>query len=1073
MKYKFMYIFSICCLQLEYCRSEYIYNILSDVTENTEKYESITGPDNFDLIKLKPDEIILLPLQEDINLSPPYDIHSVLSLSIVDDTSCLFSITTDENENLAVCFEPGGVDIVRLILYINGLSNSDISFTITSDQLIELTEILLHVEKDKVQLYIDCKMDSEITEISIKDIELKKNISKIVFGKINTFDTNTFQGLIQSAKLYIGTDDVNTVCTKSSDTIEESNVPRAEFLKRPIKFTDIQGNDPGFLEGISTDEPVLLGLRGKKGDRGDKGEPGETIIGPQGPQGLPGVPGKDGSPGDKGECSCSTQLVSKLLADMPELRGPPGRAGSPGKDGEPGLSGKTGPRGPQGERGLPGDIGLPGKGGPVGQKGEPGLKGDMGPQGLQGPMGPQGPPGESRKGEDGKPGENGKPGEPGIQGDPGKDGLRGHKGDKGETGPVGPPAKLSSIIEMDPNNPEDAAIMEILKGPKGDTGQKGEIGLMGPLGKAGQDGSPGERGHRGHKGDEGRKGEKGDTGAPGPPGNSPTGGLLDCHNCKSGADGRPGEAGSPGVPGKDGIRGHKGDKGERGPVGPVTKLSSILELDPNNPEDAAIIEKLRGVKGDMGVKGEKGDRGFRGPEGNPGKDGMPGERGHRGHKGDQGSRGEKGDVGAPGPPGNITTISLMKLKGEKGDAGVPGIAGPPGTCPTVTKSAAQGPPGPQGSPGLPGPPGPPGPAGPPGVSITGPKGEPGESIVDTSFVFREGETGALDDEDDFYTAATVIYRTIKGLIKRTSLTPLGTIAYVLQEKRLLVRIENGWQYVIVGSLLQTQDSFNSRSYQPVSSREHLEEQSTKINQDSDGGGTRSSKQNLGDVKPSIHSTEYVELQNRKNAIDNLYIRLVALNEPYQGNMVTLTNRTGRNAVNQECHKQALRVFKSNSFVAFLTNKIDDLKSRVFRDRNLPIVNLHGQVLFDSWNQMFNGSGALFGNANIYSFNGRNVLNDPTWPVKAIWHGSTPSGIRTPKTFCDEWQSDKPLDFGTASSLRRNKLLNQELYPCDNKLIVLCVEATANRISRRRHTLTRSRKRAGRETQTDSILPEFL
>ncbi|XP_050669536.1 collagen alpha-1(XVIII) chain-like isoform X8 [Leptidea sinapis] len=950
MKYKFMYIFSICCLQLEYCRSEYIYNILSDVTENTEKYESITGPDNFDLIKLKPDEIILLPLQEDINLSPPYDIHSVLSLSIVDDTSCLFSITTDENENLAVCFEPGGVDIVRLILYINGLSNSDISFTITSDQLIELTEILLHVEKDKVQLYIDCKMDSEITEISIKDIELKKNISKIVFGKINTFDTNTFQGLIQSAKLYIGTDDVNTVCTKntklpesSSDTIEESNVPRAEFLKRPIKFTDIQGNDPGFLEGISTDEPVLLGLRGKKGDRGDKGEPGETIIGPQGPQGLPGVPGKDGSPGDKGECSCSTQLVSKLLADMPELRGPPGRAGSPGKDGEPGLSGKTGPRGPQGERGLPGDIGLPGKGGPVGQKGEPGLKGDMGPQGLQGPMGPQGPPGESRKGEDGKPGENGKPGEPGIQGDPGKDGLRGHKG----------------------------------------------------------------------------------------------------------------------------------DKGERGPVGPVTKLSSILELDPNNPEDAAIIEKLRGVKGDMGVKGEKGDRGFRGPEGNPGKDGMPGERGHRGHKGDQGSRGEKGDVGAPGPPGNITTISLMKLKGEKGDAGVPGIAGPPGTCPTVTKSAAQGPPGPQGSPGLPGPPGPPGPAGPPGVSITGPKGEPGESIVDTSFVFREGETGALDDEDDFYTAATVIYRTIKGLIKRTSLTPLGTIAYVLQEKRLLVRIENGWQYVIVGSLLQTQDSFNSRSYQPVSSREHLEEQSTKINQDSDGGGTRSSKQNLGDVKPSIHSTEYVELQNRKNAIDNLYIRLVALNEPYQGNMVTLTNRTGRNAVNQECHKQALRVFKSNSFVAFLTNKIDDLKSRVFRDRNLPIVNLHGQVLFDSWNQMFNGSGALFGNANIYSFNGRNVLNDPTWPVKAIWHGSTPSGIRTPKTFCDEWQSDKPLDFGTASSLRRNKLLNQELYPCDNKLIVLCVEATANRISRRRHTLTRSRKRAGRETQTDSILPEFL
>ena len=33
--------------------------------------------------------------------------------------------------------------------------------------------------------------------------------------------------------------------------------------------------------------------------------------------------------------------------------------------------------------------------------------------------------------------------------------------------------------------------------------------------------------------------------------------------------------------------------------------------------------------------------------------------------------------------------------------------------------------------------------------------------------------------------------------QRTSVTPLGTLAYILQEKILLLRVENGWQYVIV------------------------------------------------------------------------------------------------------------------------------------------------------------------------------------------------------------------------------------------------------------------------------------
>lgn len=49
------------------------------------------------------------------------------------------------------------------------------------------------------------------------------------------------------------------------------------------------------------------------------------------------------------------------------------------------------------------------------------------------------------------------------------------------------------------------------------------------------------------------------------------------------------------------------------------------------------------------------------------------------------------------------------------------------------------------------------------------------------------------------------------------------------------------------------------------------------------------------------------------------------------------------------------------------------------DRELPITNLRGDVLFNSWNSIFSAQGGFFSQApRIYSFSGKNVLNDPTW-----------------------------------------------------------------------------------------------
>jgi collagen type XVIII alpha len=49
------------------------------------------------------------------------------------------------------------------------------------------------------------------------------------------------------------------------------------------------------------------------------------------------------------------------------------------------------------------------------------------------------------------------------------------------------------------------------------------------------------------------------------------------------------------------------------------------------------------------------------------------------------------------------------------------------------------------------------------------------------------------------------------------------------------------------------------------------------------------------------------------------------------------------------------------------------------DRELPVVNTRGDMLFNSWSGIFSGQGGYFSQApRIYSFSGKNVNNDPLW-----------------------------------------------------------------------------------------------
>ncbi|XP_037302863.1 collagen alpha-1(XV) chain-like [Manduca sexta] len=182
------------------------------------------------------------------------------------------------------------------------------------------------------------------------------------------------------------------------------------------------------------------------------------------------------------------------------------------------------------------------------------------------------------------------------------------------------------------------------------------------------------------------------------------------------------------------------------------------------------------------------------------------------------------------------------------------------------------------------------------------------------------------------------------------------------------------------------------------------------------------------------------------------IRLGALNEPYAGRVFSYrnVNDTGLKAASHECHRQSWKF--GGNFVPFLTDSVTALTSLVkHTERGLPVVNLRGELLFRSWRNLFDGSRAAFDAvSNIYSFNNKNVLIDPTWPTKAVWHGADESGNCDHNAYCKEWNREDPDLKGLGSSLHSHKLLDQELFSCDNKLIILCVEQTTS-WKRRRHS----------------------
>ncbi|CAG0882748.1 unnamed protein product [Cyprideis torosa] len=874
----------------------------------------------------------------------------------------------------------------------------------------EWAQMAFKVKDDNVTFFMDCEARGSIIK-SRNPMELVFDpASTLYLGQGGSMLEQHFEGAIQELKILNSPEAADRQC---EDILQKDLRIGGLWLEEGgNELGDFSGNefevtyDPGAFEegsgfflgtGSNSNNPSMFPGIVPTGYTGDgliqRGPPG--VKGEKGEKGVPGVVPSD---------------LAYLVASAPGIKGQKGEAGLPGA---PGKS----------IRGPPG----PGNGSGSGKA-------------SKGPPGPPGPPGDcscnmtslqttlldmiplSTKGDRGAPGH---PGSPGLSGPPGPSGERGVPGPPGE------------------------------KGAKGETGEQGPEGLIGPKGEPGIDGQPGPPGPQGPPGPGWPVGvgggalpgpkvvlglkdreEKGDQLAPKETVeqearlgqretwdrvdtranpvrrvNQESLGGMECPEFLATAEktedlakkvlslsrgkvqsrepGEPG-IGSPGPPGPPGPAfGAGSDAGKSGLRGPPGL--------PGTP----------GFPGPRGAAGSFGPRGPVGPPGKPGPAGLPGPSGRTGEKGDmgpQGPPGPQGPQGSSGPPGPVTHThfngTVLLVKGEKGDPGKPGKRFKKRGQKTPRHGRVGSLPGYSNIPGPPGPPGKPGPPGPPGQC----------TCDDLDYMRDSRETrGAerpLSDQPRIVPGAVTFY-SVDNLLKASrAIHQVGTMAYVAEEDSLLVRVKRGWQYVDLGTVL-------SLPAEP------------------------STTTNVPATEKSLDDPSWANSIDKR--VKGPRLRMAALNEPWQGDL------HGIRGADYACYRQSRQANLDGSFRALLTSITQDLSSIVRKkDRELPVVSLKGDLLFDSWKKIFDGMGGTFSHfPQLYSFSGRDVLRDSTWPQKMIWHGSRYNGKRSLDSYCDAWQSSSPIKRGLASNLTSLRLLEQEEYPCHHSFIVLCIELTSS------------------------------
>jgi len=242
------------------------------------------------------------------------------------------------------------------------------------------------------------------------------------------------------------------------------------------------------------------------------------------------------------------------------------------------------------------------------------------------------------------------------------------------------------------------------------------------------------------------------------------------------------------------------------------------------------------------------------------------------------------------------------------------------------------------------------------------------------------------------------------MIKAATHLPIGSLVFLIDSETLMLRVDSGFRNILLGtrSVPIVLNKLTTTTVEP-------------------------------DVYQPPRDTEVV------TKLNGPMLHLIAANEPYSGAM------QGVSGADYVCYREARRSGLTGTFRAFLTSRVQDLDSIVHRDEDkiVPIANANDQELFKSWVDIFKRGGDYFNpKVPILSFDGRDVMTDPAWKQKIVWHGSDAKGHRLVDAYCNAWHSDSVDSSGIASSLTKGRLLGSERYSCNNAFILLCVEITA-------------------------------
>uniref|UniRef100_A0AC35TZY0 Fibronectin type-III domain-containing protein n=1 Tax=Rhabditophanes sp. KR3021 TaxID=114890 RepID=A0AC35TZY0_9BILA len=488
---------------------------------------------------------------------------------------------------------------------------------------------------------------------------------------------------------------------------------------------------------------------------------------------------------------------------------------------------------------------------------------------------------------------------------------------------------------------------------------------------------------------------RGQIGLPGLPG-------VCEEKCTNGRDGLPG------LPGSEGSQGIQGIPGVMGPPGPP---GASYVRDENN------LERISGPQGPQGPSGIQGLPGIQGPRGEPGL-GMPGPPGiftgltHNdlvrianfpGVKGERGERGERGECiermvtvnkieseeDLPYYDSKIHRPAMTSVKGEKGDKGDKGDTGPPG-----------------------------------------PEGR--------------NSGGGIQ-----------VFQTTQELLVATKNMRPGSLAFSMSSQQLMIRVASGWKEIQLGKFYpaveprqpiaaaeetvtanpyarqhppQALHSARNEDDNRVRMRDHTRYQHTTTAAPSTTSTTTTTP------RPYHHPSLVETIRQHQGPHSDTHLHIIALNTPLYGDI------KGVRGADLLCYQQAREAGFSTTFRALVSSYVQDMNKIVYpQDRHTKVVNLRGEVLFDSLDQLFQGTEMK--NVPLYSFSRRNVFTDSIFPDKSIWHGSELEGYRKAGSFCDAWRTNSPSRLGMASSLKQNEpLLSKPTpMPCDKKLVVLCIE----------------------------------